>query len=147
MKRTLLVAVAVPALLVAGCGNEVNGGVVTAEPGADTTATTDLTVVVKAGPGKAERTYTLGCDPARGDHPDPEAACRVLDELAKPFAPVPREAMCTEIYGGPQTAKVTGTFRGEQVNADFSRTNGCEIDRWDKHLALLVEAGGVDDDA
>jgi hypothetical protein len=142
MKRTVLVAASV--LLVAGCGNVGDGGVVDAEPGADTTATTDLTVVVKAGAGKAERTYTLVCDPAGGDHPDPEAACRSLDELAKPFAPVPRDAMCTEIYGGPQTATVTGTFRGEHVNAHFSRTDGCEISRWDRHRALLVAPGGVD---
>ena len=52
--------------------------------------------------------------------------------------------MCTEIYGGPQTATVTGTFRGEPVSAEFSRTNGCEIARWDGHVALLVETGGAD---
>ena len=69
----------------------------------------------------------------------------LLPELKDPFAPVPSDAMCTEIYGGPQTATVTGTLRGEPVNARFSRTDGCQIARWDKHAALLVEAGGVED--
>jgi hypothetical protein len=27
--------------------------------------------------------------------------------------------MCAEIYGGPQTPTVTGTFPGEPVNAEF----------------------------
>jgi hypothetical protein len=87
--------------------------------------------------------WSLACDPAGGDHPDPEAACRLLDELENPFAPVPADQACTEIYGGPQTAHVTGTFRGEPVDAEFDRTNGCQISRWDAHLDLLVERGGA----
>lgn len=106
---------------------------------------TELTVVVRSSADDGERTYTLVCDPAGGDHPDPQAACRSLDRLKHPFAPVPPDTMCTEVYGGPQRATVTGTFRGEPVNAEFSRTDGCEIDRWDKHAALLVETGGVED--
>ena len=100
---------------------------------------TELTVVVRPGRGNQEWTYSLVCDPAGGDHPDPEAACRVLEELDAPFAPVPPETMCTEIYGGPQTAAVTGTLRGEPVDATFDRTNGCEIARWDQHAAVLGE--------
>ncbi len=112
--------------------------------GATVGGTTELTVVVRGAPGMSERSYTLVCHPAGGDHPDPQAACRSLSDLKHPFAPVPPDAMCTQIYGGPQTATVTGTFRGEPVNAEFSRTDGCEIARWDKHVALLVEAGGVE---
>jgi hypothetical protein len=141
MKRTLLIAASV--LLLTGCGTEVSGGDVT-DPGTDSAGTTDLTVTVKAGRDKGERSYTLRCDPPGGDHPDPEAACRLLSQLEDPFTPVPPDTMCTEIYGGDQTATVTGTFRGEPVQAEFSRVNGCEIDRWDKHLDLLVEPGGVD---
>jgi hypothetical protein len=64
--------------------------------------------------------------------------------MARPFAPVPAGTMCTEIYGGPQTATVTGRFRGEPVSAGFSRTDGCQVARWDAHLALLVEPGGAE---
>lgn len=149
MKLTLSsVAVAATLWLVTGCGSMGAGGVVTAEPtpGSDVTAGgTELTIVVRDAPGKGERTYTLECDPAGGDHPDPEAACQSLRVLKDPFTPVPPDAMCTEIYGGPQTATVTGTFRGEPVNAEFSRTNGCEIARWDSHAALLVDTGGAED--
>jgi len=150
MKPAVLLALAVASLsLVAGCGTIGSGGDVTVEPGPDSGATqagtTELTITVSAGRGRGERTYSLVCDPAGGDHPDPEAACRLLRELKDPFAPVPPDAMCTEIYGGPQTATVTGRLRGEPVNARFSRTDGCQIARWDKHAALLVEAGGVED--
>jgi len=99
---------------------------------------------VHTAPGQGRQLLTLTCDPAGGDHPDPEAACRALDALEHPFAPVPADTACTEIYGGPQTARVTGTYRGQPVHATFNRTNGCEIARWDGHVALLVERGGAD---
>jgi hypothetical protein len=150
MKSVVLLAVAAASLvLVAGCGTIGSGGDVTVEPGPGDRATqdetTELTITVRTGRGSGEQTYTLVCDPAGGDHPDPEAACRSLSKLKDPFAPVPPDAMCTEIYGGPQTATVTGTFRGEPVDAEFSRTDGCQIARWDKHVALLVERGGAED--
>ena len=146
MKYVVPRMVAAAALLfAAGCGGAGTGGDVTTEPGAgsDDRGATELTIVVRQGPGGGEQTYSLACDPAGGDHPDPEAACRLLSELEDPFAPVPPDAMCTEIYGGPQTATVTGTLRGEPVDAEFSRTDGCQIARWDRHLAVLVEPGGA----
>lgn len=117
----------------------------TEPPGNDVTPrSTELTVVVRDGPGKGAHTYTLLCDPPGGDHPDPDAACRLLSEMRDPFAPVPPDTMCTQVYGGPQTATVTGTLRGERVDAAFSRTDGCQIARWDRHAVLLVVTGGVD---
>jgi hypothetical protein len=53
------------------------------------------------------------------------------------FAPTPKDTACTEIYGGQQTAVVTGTYRGRALRATFSRTNGCEIGRWNRHAFLL----------
>jgi hypothetical protein len=44
---------------------------------------------------------------------------------------------CTEIYGGPQVAEVRGTFKGRRIQARFTRANGCEIDRWDRHRFLF----------
>ncbi len=49
-----------------------------------------------------------------------------------PFAPVPKDASCTQVYGGPQEADVRGVYRGRPVKAHFDRGNGCEIERWDK---------------
>ena len=148
VKSAVPLAVAAGSLLLgAGCGTIGSGGDVTTGPGQGSDATpgvtTELTIVVRGGPGRRDHTYSLVCDPAGGDHPDPEAACRLLREMKDPFAPVPPDAMCTEIYGGPQTATVTGSFRGEPVNAQFSRTDGCQIARWDKHAVVLVETGGV----
>lgn len=147
MKRVVRssLVVAIVAVL-AGCGTE-GGSVVRDQPtggdNAPTNGVTELTVVVRAGPGQEERTFSLRCDPPGGDHPRPEAACRALAALEEPFAPVPPDTRCTEIYGGPQTATVTGTYLGEQVEAEFDRTNGCQISRWDAHVELLVERGGA----
>jgi hypothetical protein len=55
------------------------------------------------------------------------------------FAPVPPGQVCTQIYGGPQQARVTGTLGGRRVSARFRRTNGCEIARWNR-LAFLFRA-------
>jgi hypothetical protein len=37
---------------------------------------------------------------------------------------------------GPAVAEVEGLYRGETVDAKFTRTDGCEIGRWDR-LAFL----------
>jgi hypothetical protein len=44
---------------------------------------------------------------------------------------------CTQIYGGPQTARVTGTIDGVKVDRRFTRTNGCEIADFDRAGELL----------
>ena len=40
-------------------------------------------------------------------------------------------------FGGPETATIKGTIRGQEVDASFSRSDGCEIARWDKVKPLL----------
>ena len=55
--------------------------------------------------------------------------------------PVGKGRICTQIYGGPQTATITGTWRGKAVTAHLSRTNGCEIARWQALDGLLPSAG------
>jgi hypothetical protein len=80
---------------------------------------------------------TLGCTPAMGSVERPARACAALASVQRPFAPVPRNAVCTEIYGGPQTARVTGFYQGRRIWVVFSRINGCEIDRWNRHAFLF----------
>ena len=116
-------------LLLAACTSG-GGDVVSSEP-------TRLSVELVAAPGQAPQRWTLTCDPAGGDHPDPEGACRDLAAADDPFAPLPADAMCTEIYGGPQTAVVEGTWRGEPVRLELSRTDGCRIAQWDALGAVL----------
>lgn len=89
-----------------------------------------LTITVRDGTGGAPRVWTLTCDPPGGDHPDPAGACAAIEAARRPFAPVPADLACTQIYGGPETATITGTWRDEPVDAAYRRTDGCEIARW-----------------
>ncbi|GAO07090.1 Syd protein [Streptomyces lydicamycinicus] len=105
-----------------------------------------LTVTVHGtGSAGADGTFELYCHPARGNHPHAKEACKKLDGMTRwgrdPFAPVPQGANCTMIYGGPATAHITGTWAGRPVNADFRRTNGCEISRWSSFEPLLPSTG------
>ncbi|MEE1939656.1 SSI family serine proteinase inhibitor [Streptomyces sp. TRM 70361] len=98
---------------------------------------------VIGGTTRTQRRYTLHCHPAGGSHPDPLAACEALDRAddgpASPWEPVPPGTPCAQIYGGPATARVTGTWRGRPVNAAFDRTDGCEIARWDALVPALPD--------
>jgi hypothetical protein len=65
--------------------------------------------------------------------------CRRLGMLtARRLAPVPPDVACAEIYGGPARARVTGELRGQQIDARFSRVDGCEIKRWNDNAVLLA---------
>ena len=89
-------------------------------------------------------TWTLRCDPARGTLSRPARACaRLVAGGTKLFAPLPPNAVCTEIYGGPQKARVVGVVDGKRVWSTFTRTNGCQIDRWQRISPWLVPPGGV----
>lgn len=126
-----------PALLMTGCP----GAHDAAGPDAAGPARTDLVVEVRLGPGAAPTRTRLTCDPPGGDHPDPAAACADLAREPEPFAPLPPDVLCAEIYGGPETATVTGTYAGRPVALELSRTDGCRIAQWDRLGALLPRAG------
>ena len=172
-RATLLAALLAPALLVGACatgtdpgaGDGGDAGTISPDPDSpvgsddDTGAPTspgdpgaptapvaaDLTVSLDSTGSGTSETWTLTCEPAGGDHPDPDAACAALAAAggAPAFDPVPRDTACTEIWGGPQVATVEGTVDGVRVSADFSRTNGCEISRWDALADLLGSPGGA----
>ena len=77
--------------------------------------------------------FKLSCLPisAAGTHPNRKAICAAIAKQgAALFAPVAADTMCTQIYGGPETAKITGTVNGRKINAAYSRTDGCQIGRW-----------------
>ena len=93
--------------------------------------TTSLEISVTPVGDGPTKLWTLRC-PDGGTLPDAAQACEQLLELDDPFAPVPKDTACTQVYGGPQEADVTGTYRGRPVDAHFDRGNGCEIERWDK---------------
>ena len=113
------------AVLLAGCGSESDTG--------SSPPLFDLVVTFwpEGSPEPVVRA-TLTCEPAGGTHPDPEAACAALLANEQALDPVSGDVACTEIYGGPQEATIVGRGREVNLNAALNRTNGCEIDRWEK---------------
>jgi Subtilisin inhibitor-like len=101
----------------------------------------NLRIVLDDGTG-IRSTWTLRCDPAGGNHPDPSRACGVLGANgAKALPATPADQVCTQIYGGPQKALLEGTWRGKPVKSQFTLENGCETSRWTLMLGLLPPGG------
>ena len=98
----------------------------------------ELVVELVPEQGEAAQTYRLSCagEPT-GDLPDPAAACAQLTGQPDPFAELSADTMCTQLFGGPQTARVTGRWAGEPVDLQLSRTDGCRIAQWDRLGPLL----------
>ena len=126
-----------------GCGDD-------DEPAAPQTASTPagggIELSIRHGDGAGNtQTGTLTC---RGDVQRAGGFLTrraTVDELCakaraiKPLLTTPSDEQraCTQIYGGPETARITGTIDGEQVDRRFSRTNGCEIADFNRAGELL----------
>jgi hypothetical protein len=123
------------ATLLAACGSESGGGG-TASGGSPSPATR-LQIEFRPTAGSEPLSATLTCGPPGGTHLRAEEACAALEQHSDSVAPVPQDLACTEIYGGPETATVSGTLDGRRIEAQFSRSNGCEIARWDALAPLL----------
>lgn len=70
---------------------------------------------------------------------DAARACRTARRLAAFLteAGPPPLRPCTQIYGGPQTARVTGRIGSRPVDRRLSRSDGCAIADWDRAVGLL----------
>lgn len=96
----------------------------------------DLTVQVTGLPDGGERTFRLlarnGSVSPESTVPDPGAALAAVERFGEEifFAVRRSDMICTQQYGGPQVALVTGVLHGRRVNSRFSLTDGCEIARW-----------------
>jgi len=109
----------------------------------------DLTIRLTEAPGAPEHTFRLeagdGGPSAASTLPDPSAALEAVrlhgEAIFFPKPGPPR--LCTQQYGGPQTAVVTGWYLGREVNSRFSRTDGCEIARWRAMAPLLGGTAGA----
>ena len=114
-----------------------------AVPAARGATGTALTITYFADSDRREKVrWTLSCAPARGNHPRPAATCRELGRLGwQALRPVPEKTACTDIFGGPQLALVTGRVGGRRVWARLTRTDGCQIERWDRVPSLLPPGG------
>jgi hypothetical protein len=113
-------------------------------PAASDTQTRLTVTVSESGDPAADGIFELECGPAGGSHPEAQRACGLLDEAAasgdNPFVATDRNAMCTQQAGGPAAARVRGTWQGQDVDARFSRANGCEISRWNNLVPVLPSA-------
>ncbi|WP_299957735.1 SSI family serine proteinase inhibitor [uncultured Modestobacter sp.] len=139
MRRLLLPVLLLAVPFVGACG--ASEGPVTPVPGELTEqgpAEASLEVSLDRGDGGSAETRTLTCEPEPGGtYADPAAVCDHLQGLEDPFAPLPADQMCTQQFGGPQTATVTGRWAGEPVDLQLDRTDGCAIAQWDRLGPLL----------
>lgn len=117
-------------------------------PGVDA----DLSVVIQD-PHGTSASYTIRCAGNDGSSVEGSAAIDARDAcraLARPAVQnrlirgPSSERACTQVYGGPQTAMLSGTLEGQAVNAVVTRDDGCGIGDWDnllKDILLPVSRG------
>lgn len=113
-----------------------------------------LHVIVRHPDRSADIEYDVGCFgdafpvTPEIDGVDGTTGCQILGDPAV-FAllvdGVHPDQACTEIYGGPDEAFVTGEINGRPIDTTVSRINGCEIDRWEQLVGLIPPALGVID--
>ena len=129
--RLVLPLVALLALVTACAAQPASGGASPASSSAAAERDNDLVIELNLGDGSPAQRWTLTCGAtAGGTHPDAQAACDHLARMSDPFGPIPKDRMCTQIYGGPQTAHVTGRWHGAAVDLRLSRVDGCRISQW-----------------
>jgi hypothetical protein len=103
-----------------------------------------ISVAYDDGSGRTvSRTLRCGGEDAGGEEGNGREACRRLEAVGGPIGPVPAGRMCSMVYGGPQTAHVTGRWHGRPVDETYRRTNGCEIARWNSMVPALPAPGGL----
>ena len=129
--RTIALIVAA-ALALSACGSD--------EPSPSSSGDAplaDLTVTVDADGegGQAPKSAQFTCK-----EPTDSPACGAAAGISEAdLAPTEEGKACTQIFGGPETATIKGTIRGNAVDARFSRSDGCEIERWARVEPLLAQ--------
>ncbi|WP_457965508.1 serine protease inhibitor [Arthrobacter sp. D1-29] len=109
----------------------------------------ELAITVRPSETEPAVNYTLVCQDgvpaAESKHPSAEAACEAIKNNAAVLSPSAqgKDQACTEQYGGPQEAIVTGIVDDTPVDATFARRNGCEISAWDAARDILGATGGA----
>ncbi|MFP3463049.1 SSI family serine proteinase inhibitor [Arthrobacter globiformis] len=109
----------------------------------------ELSITVKASKDGKAVNYTLVCKDgapmAESQHPNAAAACTALKNnaaIVNAAAP-PKGISCTQQYGGPQVATVTGEVNGTPVETSFALKDGCQIGAWNAAKDILGAAGGA----
>ena len=121
----------------------------TSAPPAATGTNALLTITLQQDAAAEPLQYTLECvDGTPGPAttlPGAEDACAALARLGTDFftARPDKDVICTQQYGGPQTASITGDLDGTSILATFSLTDGCQISRWTSIQDILGAPGAV----
>ena len=109
----------------------------------------DLTFTVQLDSDAGATTYRLAClgdtatltgETAPGSA---ESMCLALDDLPirdRLANGAPTDQLCTQQYGGPEIARVTGMLDGIVIDTELHRTDGCGIADWQLLSALLPPA-------
>ena len=109
----------------------------------------ELAIMIKPSESAKAVNYTLVCKDgvpaAESKHPTAAAACAALKKNAALLSPGPRptDRACTQQYGGPDQATVTGSVDGKAVESKFSLRDGCEIGQWQAAKDILGSTGGA----
>jgi hypothetical protein len=139
-----LAGAALAAALLAGCGDSGKATAPAPAPARSTGASITLAVRYDDGAGRVRNgrlTCGAGEQRATGALAGGPPAARLCTQ-ARAIAPLLTKRRggriaCTQIYGGPQTLRVTGTIDGRVVKRRFTRTNGCEIADFDRVAGAL----------
>lgn len=123
-------------LVAQGCGDGPGGaaGGATGDPG-----TGNLQITYIPEPGVTPRQADLVCPATSGEG---TAACEQIESLTAAFDPVPADTACSQQYGGPEQIVLYGRWAGEPVDTTLTRTNGCEIDRYEALAPVLLPLVG-----
>jgi len=119
--RLVLLALLATAALAAGCGDD-------EQPASAPADSTRLTVEVTGADAETIELRCGGAEPCDGKR---------LERLAALLRPPDEPRACTEIYGGPEKAHVTGTLDGEPVDVTIDRSDGCGIADYEKLFEAL----------
>ena len=109
----------------------------------------ELAIMIKPSESAKAVNYTLVCQngvpAAESKHPSAAAACAALKKNAALLSPAPRatDQACTQQYGGPDQATVTGSVDGKAVESKFGLRDGCEIAQWKAAKDILGSTGGA----
>jgi hypothetical protein len=123
-------AVTAAAALLAGCGE--TGEARKASVSSGTMIALAISYSDGAGQVLTGRLACTGTDERATGALTRRAPAARLCAQARSIAPVltqqpPARRACTQVYGGPQTLRVTGRIDDRTIDRRFRRTNGCEI--------------------
>jgi hypothetical protein len=136
-----VMAVSVLVVALAGCG----GGSDSSSKGSPST-TTQLVIDAETGPSDGslhDSRATLDCDgsaTATGFlSGQADTACALVHQGAVQHVTSEQHdnRACSQIYGGPQRAAISGTIDGEPVRLTVTRTDGCGTADWETLEPLL----------